>query len=635
MAGKSANSFGAKNWAPNSPATRYNVSGKNREFYTFENAPGIGAYATGGTIIDGGDGYIYHIFTGDGTFTVNRPPAAINSVDYLVVAGGGAMPASNAPPRGGGGGGGFRFGNYGVSNAPGVYSIGVGAGGPSAPSGPPGTLRSGSDSYFDGLSGVVSAGGGGGGGPGNTGTPGGSGGGGPSAPAGTGNIPATIPRQGYPGGGASGGGAGGVGAPGGVTGPGRIDPNFPADIVGKAIPSPVYSTWYPLVSSGGYAAGGVGSPFPGPAERPAPDNSGYGGGGGFSGITTYAGGGSGIVCVRYKKNVTYSRATGGTIEPNTHPEHPGVWRHIFTSPGDFTVTDPTLQRIDYLAVGGGGGGGGGGTGTLGAGGGGGAGGFVSSIHTSTTTPTAIPEAYSWNPGYSVEVGEQYAVGIGTYPIGIGTGGTGGVGINTGNTGNNTTIGSPGVSQIIAYGGGGGAGGGVSNGSPGGSGGGASKGFPVPGTFSGGTATPSPFIQGNTGGPIGPLANGGSAGGGGAGDTGDAGTPGGTGTAGGSGWYSVLSPSSYGTPGPVSGQRYFAGGGGGGGGLSPGPTAKAGGAGGAGGGGAGSNMPTVPPSINPATSGTTNTGGGGGGARASTPSTGGNGGPGIVIIQYPE
>jgi hypothetical protein len=52
MAGKSAN---LGNWSPGSPTTRYKVSGKNREFYTFENAPGLGAYATGGTIIDGGD----------------------------------------------------------------------------------------------------------------------------------------------------------------------------------------------------------------------------------------------------------------------------------------------------------------------------------------------------------------------------------------------------------------------------------------------------------------------------------------------------------------------------------------------------------------------------------------------------
>ena len=637
MAGKSANSFGAKNWSPGPPATRYNASGKNREFYTFENAPGIGAYATGGTIIDGGDGYIYHIFTGDGTFRVNRPPASINSVDYLVVAGGGAMPAPNAGPKGGGGGGGFRFGNYLVSDAPGVYPIAVGAGGPSAPSGPPGALRSGSDSYFNGngLSGVVSSGGGGGAAPGNSGIDGGSGGGAPAGGfAGDGNTPATIPRQGYPGGGASGGGAGGVGAPGGVTGPGRIDPNFPADIVGRAIPSPVYSTWYPLVGPGGYAAGGVGNPFPSPLHRPAPDNSGYGGGDGFSGITTYASGGSGIVCVRYKKNAPYSRATGGTIEPNTHPEHPGVWRHIFTSPGDFTVTDPTLQYVDYLAVAGGGGGAGGATSPGGAGGGGGAGGFVSSIHTSTTTPLVIPEAYPWNPGYSVEVGEQYPVGVGTYPIGIGTGGNGGVGINSGNPGYDTTIGSPGAARIIAVGGGGG--GYDSNGSNGGSGGGGSKGFPSAGARSGGTATPPPSIQGNTGGAIPGPASGGGGGGGGAAVAGA--TVNLAGSAGGDGWYSVLSPSAYGTPGPLTPnpeRRYFAGGGGGGGGLSPGPTQKPGGIGGSGGGGAGANMPTIPPSINPATPGTTNTGGGGGGARANTPSTGGSGGPGIVIIQYPE
>ena len=63
MAGKSLNSFGSRNWSPGSPSTRYNVSGKNREFYTFENAPGLGNYVTGGTIIDGGDGvhlsYLY------------------------------------------------------------------------------------------------------------------------------------------------------------------------------------------------------------------------------------------------------------------------------------------------------------------------------------------------------------------------------------------------------------------------------------------------------------------------------------------------------------------------------------------------------------------------------------------------
>ena len=616
MAGKSSRSG---NWAPNSPATRYKASGKNREFYTFENAPGIGAYATGGTIIDGGDdGYIYHIFTGTGTFTVNRPSAVIDSVDYLIVAGGGgSQPGSLA---GGGGGGGLLFGNTPVSQS--SYPISIGAGGNTTPTPLPSSCNGTPSTAF----GITAAGGGGGGRPSATlafraGAPGGSGGGGapgPTTPApgpgGTGNTPATIPRQGYSGGsspltpgpgGAGGGGAGGLGSvgttppvTGGVGGPGRIAPEFPSTVVRRAIPAPELPTWEPLVGPGGYAAGGEGSPRP--SVRFTPANSGYGGAPvSLSGVA----GGSGIVCVRYKKNAPYSRATGGTIEPSTHPEHPGVWRHIFTSPGTFTVTDPTLQWIDYLAVGGGGGGG---NGPL-VGGGGGAGGFVSSIHNSTTTPLVIPEAYPWNPGYSVQVGEQMPVGASSYSIGIGTGG------NAGTAGNNTTIGSPGALQIIAYGGGLG-GTAPQAGGAGGSGGGGAKPSPSTTPLTGGTATPTPFIQGNAGGatPATPLSSQGAGGGG-------AGAVGASLGAGGNGWYSVLSPSAYGTPGPLTPTaqyRYFAGGGGG---YNP-PTGA--GAGGAGGGGAGSGV-----------AGTVNTGGGGGGL--SGPGFGGAGGPGIVIIQYPE
>lgn len=636
MAGKSSIS---NNWAPNSPATRYKASGKNREFYTFENAPGLGNYATGGTIIDGGDGYIYHIFTGDGTFTVNRPPAAIDSVQYLIVAGGGAGGGGSptVSSGGGGGGGGMLFGTTGVS--PGPYTITVGGGGAANPTPNPSISRNGTPSTAFGLT-ATSGGGGGSYSPTTTarnGANGGSGGGGclfpPSAgsPGGSGNTPATIPRQGYDGfisvpsavpstirysGG--GGGAGGVGgyianglpsgppyAPYGQSGPGRIVPEFPISIIGRAIPSAIYPTWYPSVAPTGLAKGGNSLISPDTGGVSGHNNSGFGGEG--PGTTVGQNGGSGIVCVRYKKTAAYSRATGGTIEPNTHPEHPGVWRHIFTSPGTFTVTDPTLQWIDYLAVGGGGGGGG--NPTPGAGGGGGGGGFVSSIHTSTTTPAVIPEAYPWNPGYSVQVGEQYSVGIGTYPIGIGTGG------NASTVGNDTTIGNPGPSQIIAYGGGRGGLGGASAGGAGASGGGGSKLGPPALPVVGGTATPTPFIQGNTGGstPATPQPGPNGAGGGGAGTNGSGG---GTGGSGGFGWYSVLSPSAYGTPGPLtptSRYRYFAGGGGGG------PS----GSGGSGGGGAG-GVPTGNP-------GTTNTGGGGGGGAIG----GGTGGPGIVIIQYPE
>ena len=660
MAGKSANSLGAKNWSPGSPSTRYNVSGKNREFYTFENAPGIGAYATGGTIIDGGDEYIYHIFTGSGTFTVNRPPAAINSVDYLIVAGGGTAAPSNL--SGGGGAGGFVGGATTVSQSPGSYAVVIGGAGSLTP-GVPGALRNGNPSSFGGPSLLATGGGGGGesppgvpGNPGGAGGNGGSGGGGgssagypvnPGGTGGTGNSPSTIPRQGYDGGASpgtgdraagGGGGAGGVGGLGGVLGgglgaPGRIAPEFPSTIVRQAIPAPVRPSWEPLVGPGGYAAGGRGYPVGTPRTSPA--NSGYGGMASPIGRA----GGSGIVCIRYKKTAPYSRATGGTIEPSTHPEHPGVWRHIFTSPGDFTVTDPTLQYIDYLAVGGGGGGG------SYLGGGGGAGGFVSSIETSTTTPTSISEAYPWNPGHSVRVGEQYPVSAGTYPISIGTGGTGGNSANplpqSGSPGNNTTIGSPGASQIIAAGGGGGGGSIVHvNPSPtlariaglaGGSGGGASgtNGGPIPApyTVSGGTATPTPAIQGNSGNStpsIGPGSFGG--GGGGAGEVGPT-------SRGLSGWYSVLSPSAYGTSGSVSGYRYFAGGGGGGGNDPVGNGTAGSPSGGGGRGGSAPGSPDGQP-VN-GVNGTTNTGGGGGGGAENPAAIGGTGGPGIVIIQYPE
>lgn len=653
MAGKSLNSFGAKNWAPNSPATRYNVSGKNREFYTFENAPGAGAYATGGTIIDGGDGYIYHVFTGTGDFTVNTPPAAINSVDYMVVAGGGGGGTSPVG-GGGGGGGGMLFGSVSIPG-PGPNPIVVGGGGPNTgspgPAGIPGSSRTGSNSSAFGF--VASGGGGGGGPPSGAGGSGGSGGGGgPNNGAlGAGNPPPGIPRQGYPGanGGipgqnpsGGGGGAGGLGgagsAPtiGGSGGPGRIDPNFPASIIAKAIPSPVLPAWSPLVSTGGYAAGGNGGPA-NPSPKSAPLYSGYGGQG--TAPNQSAGGGSGIVCIRYKKNVPYTRATGGIVEPSTDPTngHPGVWRHIFTQPGTFEVIDPSLTFVDYLAIGGGGAGG------ADTGGGGGGGGFVSSIHTSTTTPTAIPEAYPWNPRYSVRVGEQMPVGPApitspiSYPVVIGAGGSTTPG--QGNPGENTIIGSPGPngsttpSQIIAYGGGGG--GSADNTAPyvplpglnGGSGGGGSKSILQSGPISGGTATPSPLIQGNPGGnTIGGSTISSGAGGGGAGAPGSISSGGGgpyIGGPGGVGWYSVLSPPTYGTPGPLP-YRYFAGGGGGAGGVGPGGSgAGAGGAGGAGGGGDG--KPNLPSPVG--TAGTANTGGGGGAGYA--------GGSGIVIIQYPE
>ena len=60
--------------------------------------------ASGGTVLTVGD-YKTHVFTGPGTFTVNKG----GKVDYFVVAGGGSSSQSFA---GGGGAGGFRMSNY-------------------------------------------------------------------------------------------------------------------------------------------------------------------------------------------------------------------------------------------------------------------------------------------------------------------------------------------------------------------------------------------------------------------------------------------------------------------------------------------------------------------------------------------
>lgn len=647
MAGRSAKS---NNWGPNSPETRYEVSGKNREFYTFENAPGLGSYATGGTIIDGGDGYVYHIFTGDGTFTVNNPSAILDNVEYLIVAGGGG---TNGTSGGGGGAGGLLFGTLGVSQTPGSYPVTVGAGGPSSPGTPP-SIRNGSPSSF--TPGIEATGGGGGGMPSTSltiraGAPGGSGGGtarGPTTPyiayGGGGNDPSKIPRQGFPGGdhppnlaaGATGGGgAGGSGEygstppiRGGRGGAGRIISEFPSDIIKQALPAPLIPSWEPLISTEGFSAGGGGAPNPlGPSRTSSPSNSGYGGiGGGQAG-------GSGIVCIRYKKDLLlFQRATGGIVEPNTHPEHQGFWRHIFIEPGVFEVTDPSLQYIDYLAVAGGGGGGGGESPippNWAGGGGGGGGGFVTSMFSLYNSGS-----YPWIFG-AINVDRKMPISAGQqYPITIGAGGSGGSGTSGGggSIGGDTTIGSPGPSQIRAIGGGGGAGI-SSSGDWGGSGGGGNKkNNVVPGISPNGLAVSQSGAgvqngyQGNAGGsvpgPPAPANNSGGAGGGGAGGVG-ANRPA-TGS-GGVGALAVLSPSSYGTAGPSPGWRYFSGGGGGAGGnLYP-----SGGPGGAGGGGAGYPAPAD----GDGTDGIANTGGGGGGGNGT--GSGGNGGSGIVIIQYPE
>ena len=314
---------------------------------------------------------------------------------------------------------------------------------------------------------------------------------------------------------------------------------------------------------------------------------------------------------------TFISATGG----NAVVTCGNFKTHIFTGPGNFTVnciaSSPPNNSVDYFVVAGGGGGGGNNpSGPTSGTGGAGAGGFrVSNFH-SIPAPTMSPLS---NPT-GITVSAQ------TYPITVGGGGPGGTypGTHDGTKGSDSTF-----STITSTGGGfGGWGTGPGNlGGPGGSGGAGGRDSQNSGT---GNDPPTSPPQGNNSGT--PLAGpfGSAAGGGGAGQVGQQGTTSNTpgsevGGAGGPGSYiadGFVGPTapSYGTPGPVSSVRYFAGGGGGG--YWDNGSA---GAGGAGGGGAGN---ASNPTSAAGTAGTTNTGGGGGGAVQ-----GGNGGSGIVMIRY--
>jgi len=328
-----------------------------------------------------------------------------------------------------------------------------------------------------------------------------------------------------------------------------------------------------------------------------------------------------------KYGTAYVNATGGTIVTC------GDYKtHIFTSDGCFSVSNAGnpagSNTVDYLVVAGGGGGGA--TRPCGSGtGGAGAGGFRTSNY--YTLPVASPLA---NP-------TNLPVSVGSYPITIGAGAAG-VGPQPSDyiSGLN---GSPSSFSSITSAGGGGGSGGNAQIAPGyagngGSGGGGGYNSAPPCTALGNTPPVSP-PQGNPGGSNSPATNQpyAAAGGGGAGAAGGTSPTCNVGGSGGIGSYvsnAFISPTcspSYGTPGPVCGARYFAGGGGGGGGLIvPTPAPSTGGPGGSGGGGAGAGNPS-PGGIG--TNGTVNTGGGGGGNVGNTAVGGTSGGSGIVIIRY--
>jgi len=294
-------------------------------------------------------------------------------------------------------------------------------------------------------------------------------------------------------------------------------------------------------------------------------------------------------------------ATGGTVLTV------GDYKtHVFTGPGTFCVASGN-DTVDYFVVAGGGGTGGNACQT----GAGGAGGFRvsnrcgSCISGPLMSPLANPTGIPISSGpYAV------TVGAGGAPVPIS-------GSPAANPGSNSIF-----SSITSAGGGGGRGSPTAVGDTGGSGGGSQNGAGA----SGNTPPVSP-PQGNAGGSGNRCSpQYGSGGGGGAGGAGTGGTssnagPGGIGSFISDTFIGPTAPS-YGTPGPESSTRYFAGGGGG----SAESTAGNGGAG-----GGGDGITNTTPTAN---AGSTNTGGGAGsGNDAAGAQAGAAGGSGIVMIRY--
>jgi len=291
---------------------------------------------TGGTKLEPGNGYIYHVFLSPGTLSVEKATTPVN-IDYLVVGGGGGGGGQQLYPpgsygSGGGGAGGVLDGTISGASQGNTYPIQVGGGGAGGSSGPPATYgTSGTPSYITGPEGFppITSYGGGGGGAGmpppqptqSNGQPGGSGGGGgaDTRPGGNGTT-----GQGNSGGTAilsgnlasgGGGGSGGSGSNNTLGGVAAQYPSFPGPIIAPAIPSQERPGWTPVVGpTGYYASGGNGGSNAknlttnggagpnSPLGKDAKEYTGGGGGGARGGSATSSSGGSGgtgIVIVRY------------------------------------------------------------------------------------------------------------------------------------------------------------------------------------------------------------------------------------------------------------------------------------------------------------------------------------------------
>jgi hypothetical protein len=291
---------------------RHNTTDSAIEAYVGGSWKALGTVfsASGGTMTTSG-GYVYHVFTTSGTFSVT---AGTKTVDYLIVAGGGGGGSRHG---GGGGAGGYRTGS--AAATIGNYTVTVGAGGA-------GGVYNGSVAGTGGTSTVFSTtsigGGIGGNYPSQNPTNGGSGGGagnrgagtftGGSGTAGQGNDGGDVTSGGADWAGAGGGGAGAAG--GGATGGSGVSGG------NGGVGSNSVSSWATATSTGdsGYFAGGGGGG--GSHTNGTGGSGGTGGGGDGTALLDGAGnaatantggggggardanggaGGSGIVIIRY------------------------------------------------------------------------------------------------------------------------------------------------------------------------------------------------------------------------------------------------------------------------------------------------------------------------------------------------
>ena len=252
--------------------------------------------ATGGTESISG-GYMYHVFTSSGTFTVQD---GVATVDYLVVAGGGG---GGTFVGGGAGAGGVTTGS--VSASTNLYTITIGAGAAAQ-------SANGSNSSFGAL--VTAIGGGAGGLDGQSPGNGGSGGGGRftfgTGTSGQGNNGASgLAEPNFQTGG--GGGAGAAGNPGASSGGGNGGAGRQlTDFAVAGSPAGYYGGgggggWANanLAGTGLGGIGGGGSANQSGNGGAGTANTGGGGGGNASTNSSTTGvggsGGSGIVIIRY------------------------------------------------------------------------------------------------------------------------------------------------------------------------------------------------------------------------------------------------------------------------------------------------------------------------------------------------